>query len=42
MKDKGNVTEMKSTEIQWNDGCDPTKKKVQKKKKGKKVKMEVK
>ena len=42
MKSKGMVDKMESTKIEWNDGCDPTKKKVQKKKKGKKVKMEVK
>lgn len=42
MKSKGMVDKMESTKIDWNDGCDPTKKKVQKKKKGKKVKMEVK
>lgn len=42
MKHKGLVDKMQSTEIEWKDGCDPTRKKIQKKKKGKKVKMEVK
>lgn len=42
MKHKGIVDKLESTEIQWKDNCDPTKKKIQKKKKGKKIKQEVK
>lgn len=33
--------EIKSTTIVWKQSCDPTKKMKQKKKKGKKVKVEV-
>ena len=42
MKHKGLVDKMVSTEIKWKDGCDPTRKKVKKKRKGKKVTVEVK
>lgn len=42
MKHKGVVDRLESTPIQWKDNCDPTKKKIQKKKKGKKIKMDVK
>ena len=42
MKHKGLVDKMVATEIQWKDGCDPTRKKIKKKRKGKKVTVEVK
>ena len=42
MKHKGIVDKLESTAIEWKDNCDPTKKKIQKKKKGKKIKQEVK
>ena len=37
MKHKGIVDKMVSTNIQWKEGCDPTKKKNKRKKKGKKT-----
>jgi len=42
MKSKGIVEKMVSTNIEWKDGCDPTKKKIKRKKKGKKINVEVK
>lgn len=42
MKSKGIVDKMVSTNIEWKDGCDPTKKKIKRKKKGKKINVEVK
>ena len=42
MKNKGIVDKMVSTVIAWKDGCDPTKKKIKRKKKGKKINVEVK
>ena len=42
MKQEGMPDEIKSTKIDWKQpSCDPTKKMKQKKKKGKKVKVEV-
>ena len=42
MSGKGMVDRMVSTDIKWKDGCDPTKKKIKRKKKGKKINVEVK
>jgi len=42
MKDKGMLDSTTSTSISWKDGCNPTVKKQKKKKKGKKVTVEVK
>lgn len=39
---KGMCSKTVSTPIQWKDNCDPTKKKTKKKRKGKKVTVEVK
>ena len=41
MKSEGMPDEIKSTAIEWKPSCGPTKKMKQKKKKGKKVKVEV-
>lgn len=41
MKSEGMPDEIKSTKLDWKPACDPTKKMKQKKKKGKKVKVEV-
>ena len=41
MKSEGMPDEIKSTILEWKPSCDPTKKMKQKKKKGKKVKVEV-
>jgi|TARA_B110001469_G_scaffold91810_1_gene87287 hypothetical protein len=41
MKSEGMPDEILSTPIEWKPSCDPTKKMKQKKKKGKKVKVEV-
>lgn len=41
MENKGLVDRLEGTEIAWKDGCDPTRKKIKKKKKGKKVNVEV-
>lgn len=41
MKHKGIVDKLESTVIEWKENCDPSKKKIQKKKKGKKIKVEV-
>jgi hypothetical protein len=42
MKHKGILEKTVSTQIEWKDACDPTKKKQKKKKGGKKVTVEVK
>lgn len=42
MKDKGILDKSLATKIEWKDGCNPTIKKMKKKKKGKKVNVEVK